>query len=173
VKIYFHISGRLGNQLFEWAFLHELVERGYSVYLFIDKYHNNFNNVDLVRILQKCKHLPDIQVRNDLGFLLRVYEKLESLGGIFLKISRWLPVYIEAFPVSKKLRLVPTVIDGYFIDKKWVELHEKILLEELQLALSDLPKDDFLQSLDSKGLTTKIHVRRGDYNLYKTTFGLL
>lgn len=173
MKIYFHVSGRLGNQLFQWAFLHELIEQGYEVTLFIDKYHNSNLVVDIDRLLPNCSHLSQVEIRNGLGQILRLREKLESLGGVFLALSRCFPVYIESLPKIRRKNFLPRIVDGYFIDKFWVEKHQTKLLPELSKTLASIEESSRLELLLQKEPTTRTHVRRGDLNAFKSTFGLL
>ena len=173
MKIYFHLSGRLGNQLFQWAYLHELVEKDIEVVIFVDKYHNKTDAIDLEQLLSGCEHLPQVSIRNDLGLLLRIFEKLRALGGPFYKISKVLPIHIEESPTGKRGKLLPTIVEGYFVDKVWPQKHEKILVGELATFLNQIHKDQYLQEISVDDETTTVHVRRGDFKLFKNTFGLL
>jgi len=174
VKIYFHISGRLGNQLFQWAFLHELISNGFEVQLFIDKYHNNIDTPqDLSKLLIECRHLPKIQTRNDLGFLLKCYEKLLSGGKLSQNIAKKLPVLIEEFPRVQNKKLSFVIIDGFFIDKQWPIKHKDELTREIH-KMQNFP--EFQTNTSNSGIkigSTTLHVRRGDYHNYRKTFGLL
>lgn len=173
MKIYFHLSGRLGNQLFQWAYLHELVAQGFEIEIFVDKFHNDVNQMDLEKILKVCKHLPPIKIRNNLGNVLRIAEKLRSHGKLFEKLSSVLPIYVECLPLRKRNSFFPIIVEGYFIDKQWVVEHEGTLLSELEEALATIPDDEFLDSIKGVNLQTTAHVRRGDFKLYMDTFGLL
>ena len=173
MKIYFHLSGRLGNQLFQWAYLHELVAQGFKVEIFVDKFHNDVNQIDLEKILKVCKHLPPMKIRNNLGNVLRIAEKLGSLGKFFENLTKALPIYVESMPLRKTNCIFPTIVEGYFIDKQWVVKHEGTLLSELEDALATIPDDEFLKRVKGVNLQTTAHVRRGDFKLYRDTFGLL
>lgn len=174
MKVYFHISGRLGNQLFQWSVLHELAYNGFDIYLFTDKYHNNLDgDQDLDKLLDHCSHLPKIKIRNDLGFALKVYEKLINCGLLGRLVAGRLPILIEELPNERSKYKPLLIIDGFFIDQKWPKKHEKNLLIELNKVLDEGKTESKLQHYGiKKGLTT-FHVRRGDYHQYKETFGLL
>jgi len=173
VKVYFHLSGRLGNQLFQWAYIHELIERKIEVEIFVDKFHNDVDRVDLERLLSVCTHLPVLKIRNDLGYLLRVAEKLKTLGGVFELISRILPICIEEASLRNRWRFLPIIMDGYFIDKRWAEKHQDTLVGELKVLLDQIPDEIFMGEISDIKSHTMIHVRRGDFKMFMTTFGLL
>jgi hypothetical protein len=174
VKIYFHLSGRLGNQLFQWAYLHELANQGHEIHLFTDRFHNDIRqDTDLNLLIAKCPHLNASTVRNDLGIILKIREKMMSRGKGIRSLAKILPILIEGSPSSKGGRF-SILIDGYFINKEWPIKYRDILCKEF----SNLQKEISSQSSHAQELfldTTKttIHVRRGDLHDYKDTFGLL
>ena len=173
MKIYFHLSGRLGNQLFQWAYLHELSNRGYSIELFIDKYHNDLKEpIYLNDLIEHCSHLPKIRVRNDLGLLLKISEKIGNKNSKLHRLNRILPILIEG-TLDKKKRL-PVIVDGFFIDKNWPEKYHDTLLSEFESLLGKRLRalgkwTDMIKLPNS----TVIHVRRGDLRFHKNSFGLL
>ena len=173
MKVYFHLSGRLGNQLFQWAYIHELIDKKIDVEIFVDKFHNDINRIDLEKLLAVCAHIPEVKIRNDLGYLLRVSEKLKSLGGMFELVSRVLPIYIEGESISSKWSFLPVILDGYFIDKHWVEKHQNVLIGELTALLNLIPDNQFTEEMSDIASRTTVHVRRGDFKMFRTSFGLL
>lgn len=174
MRIYFHLSGRLGNQLFQWAFLHELQAQGHKVHIFIDKYHNSeLSKIDLNQVLDECPHLQRVQSRNILGLILIIHEKLISSNRFTKAISRLLPVFIEAEFIPKQ-RIGPIIIDGFFIDKKWPVKNNEVLLEEFRaLKNKILERNSIVREILTEKDKTVIHIRRGDLYLFKDTFGLL
>lgn len=174
MRIYFHLSGRLGNQLFQWAYLHELQAQGHKVLVFIDKYHNSESTeVDLNRVVDECSHLQKIRTRNILGLILKTHEKLTSGNRLLRRISRAIPVYIEAESMPQHSSF-PILIDGFYIDKKWPLKHSEILLKEFwSLRNRLLEKNQMLNEIVIDEEKTVIHIRRGDLHLFKNTFGLL
>lgn len=174
MRIYFHLSGRLGNQLFQWAYLHELQAQGHKVHVFIDKYHNSESTeVDLNRVVDECSHLQKIRTRNILGLILKTHEKLTSGNRLLKGISRAIPVYIEADAMPQN-SMLPIVIDGFFIDKKWALKHSEVLLKEFRsLKKQILEKNQIVNEIVTDEKKTVIHIRRGDLHLFKNTFGLL
>ena len=173
MKVHFHLSGRLGNQLFQWAYIHELIDKKIDVEIFVDKFHNDVNRIDLEELLAVCTHIPKVKIRNDLGYLLRVSEKLKSLGGMFELISRILPIYIEGESISIKRSFLPVILDGYFIDKHWAEKHQNVLIGELTALLKLIPDNHFVEQMSDITSRMTVHVRRGDFKMFRTTFGLL
>ena len=174
MKIYFHLSGRLGNQLFQWAYLHELQAQGHKVHVFIDRYHNTeIIDVELNRIMDECPHLHKIRTRNNLGLILKAHEKLTSGNRLLRGISKAIPIYIEAESMPQN-SILPIMIDGFFIDKKWPHKHSEILLKEFRsLKNRMLEKNQMVNEITTDEEKTVIHVRRGDLHLFKDTFGLL
>lgn len=173
MRIYFHLSGRLGNQLFQWAYLHELSEQGHSIHLFVDKYHNDLSEpIYLNELLEECQHLTKVRTRNYLGLLLKFAEKLEDSNLKLRFLRKYIPVTFEdAFLGERRL---PFVLDGFFINKSWPEKYKTILLKEFNaLAVrKKVPLDSLVNIVNSQN-TTLLHVRRGDLKKLKDSFGLL
>jgi hypothetical protein len=174
MNIYFHLSGRLGNQLFQWAYIHELQAQGHKVHVFIDKYHNTeIIDIELNRIMDECPHLQKIRTRNILGLILKAHEKLSSGSRLSREIRRVIPVYIEAESMPQN-SILPIMIDGFFIDKKWPLKHSEVLLKEFRsLKNRMLEKNQMVNEIATDEEKTVIHIRRGDLHLFKDTFGLL
>ena len=171
MKIYFHLSGRLGNQLFQWAYLHELANQGHEIHLFTDRFHNNIGlDTDLNLLISQCSHLDACTVRNSLGVILKIREKMISRGKILSTIAKVFPILIET-PLSSKSKRYPILMDGFFISKEWPLKYKDVICEEF----CNLQKVINFQSDHAQGLLldfskTTIHMRRGDLHNYKDTF---
>lgn len=174
MKIYFHLSGRLGNQLFQWAYLHELVNQGHEIHLFTDKYHNDIHQApELNLLIAKCSHLKVPSVRNDLGLILKIRERLVSRRIGSKLVSKILPILIETQINSKTKRRI-VLMDGFFIDKQWPLKYQEVICEEFRNLQKEIDfYSDQIQTLAKNLSKTSIHIRRGDLHNFKGTFGLL
>jgi len=73
------LSGRLGNQLFQWAFAHQLaLNYSQKVTLFTDKYHIPNPKDDLSSWPLNCEHLNHLENNDIFGKLLIIQDKLNS-----------------------------------------------------------------------------------------------
>ena len=167
------LSGRLGNQLFQWAFAHTLAERYNSqLTLFMDKTHaNGFVGDDLFARLVPCPHIKKVSRNDKLGLLIKGLDKIalsSELPGRLLKNQPYLLRTFDSYQIPELPPLIPKLITGFFINSKNVELMETTLLPELE---------QLVQSVDSNfPLPPKyqyVHIRRGDYVSNATTYGLL
>jgi len=167
------LSGRLGNQLFQWAFAHTLTERYNSqLTLFMDKTHaNGFVGDDLFARLVPCPHIIKVLRNDKLGLLIKGLDKIalsSKLPGRLLENQPYLLRTFDSYQIPILPRLSPKLITGFFINSKNVEHMETTLLPELE---------KLVQSVDSNfPLPPKyqyVHIRRGDYVSNATTYGLL
>ena len=174
MKIYFHLSGRLGNQLFQWAYLHELVDQGHDIHLFTDKFHNDIRQEpDLNLLIAKCPHLRASTVRNELGFILKIRERLASGGKGSKLLAKILPVLIEP-ATTFKVKRHPILMDGFFINKEWPVKYRELVCEEFGNLMKDIEfESDQIKSISLDLSKTTIHIRRGDLHNFRDTFGLL
>ncbi len=174
MKIYFHLSGRLGNQLFQWAYLHELVNQGHELRLFTDKFHNDIRQEPGLNLLiAKCPHLRPSTVRNGLGLILKVRERLVSRGKGSKLLAKIIPVIIEP-PTTLKTKRHPILMDGFFINKEWPLKYRELVCEEFSNLMKDFEFESEQVKLLSLDLSkTTIHIRRGDLHNFRDTFGLL
>ena len=174
MRVYFHLSGRLGNQLFQWAYLHELANQGHDIHIFTDRFHNNVGtDADINLLISKCSHLRAPTVRNDLGMILKIREKVMSRGKGLRLLAKVFPILIERSPTTKASHF-PILIDGFFISKEWPLKYRDILCEEFSILRKEIKfQSSHTQELFLDTTKTTIHVRRGDLHDYKDTFGLL
>jgi hypothetical protein len=166
-------SGRLGNQLFQWAFSHRLaINYNSKVSLFMDKSHaNGFKGDDLYSVLKPCNHIDRI-IRNDyLGVCLKSLDKMSSLQINFGKVLTeqiGLLRTFNSYEVPKLPLRQPKLISGFYINSSIVEAVEEIILPELEILIASVQVDDSLPPTYQY-----IHIRRGDYILHGTSYGLL
>ena len=167
------LSGRLGNQLFQWAFAHTLAEKYKSqLTLFMDKTHaNGFPGDDLFERLVPCSHIKKISRNDKLGLLIKGLDKI-AVSNLFLDriLDNRLGLLrtFDSHQIPTLPLMTPKLITGFFINSKNVEHVENTVLPELQ-QLIHLVNDDIPLPLKYQ----YIHVRRGDYVSNATTYGLL
>lgn len=177
ISIKMQLNGRLGNQLFLWAYAHELWDV-YNVPIrpFSDKFHFPIGNStvfdDASMLCQGV--LP--RSRSDFsGLILKSLDKLAAHKGSIattienlIKIQRQKDAY-----EMPELKFKPNIVTGYYINASMVSRNAEHLLEHLKHKFTELPKlDEQYRDL----LTMKyeaIHIRRGDYTKLSKTFGLL
>ncbi len=172
-KIYQHLSGRLGNQLFQWAYGHQLNSYHHSLVVpFHDKSHSIRGYAgNLGSLLKPCAHIGEVRNINSLGFLLKSLDKLRCNHfelakkiELFLRINR--TNHHFEIPIMGKNK--PRVVTGFFVNWKSTIGVEEILVSEL--------KESFKHIATPRGLAQEyqvIHVRRGDFLEHKDTYGIL
>ena len=167
------LSGRLGNQLFQWAFAHKLaLNYGSKVTLFLDSSHaNGFKGDDLYSQLHKCDHIEGIVRRDLAGFFIKSLDKISTINSPLslvmeknLNLLRVRDSYLIPTLPSKK----PNLVTGFFINSRNVEEVEEVVCPELQTIL-----DQIEVPRDLPGTYQYIHIRRGDYVTTDSTYGLI
>lgn len=178
--IYFQLSGRLGNQLFQLAFAHQLAKQfDRKIQFFTDSIHYpDFNGSDLFSVNFTCKHVLSPIRMNHLGQFIRVLDKINSLGlSRFMKritsslgVHRQLDSHISDTPLLR----APWLVTGFYIDKAYVELNEEILHEEISFLIEhECRNSNLFEELASLGEYQVMHIRRGDYVNNPADFGIL
>jgi len=167
------LSGRLGNQLFQWAFAHRLaINYRSQVSLFMDSSHaNGFTGDDLYSHLEKCDHIRAIARKDSVGLVIKGLDKASTLQTslgyslerklAFLR-SRNSYLYPE-LPIKK-----PRIITGFFINARIVEEVEEVIYPELQEMLTQIQSPKTLPARYQY-----IHIRRGDYVTTDPSYGLI
>jgi hypothetical protein len=167
------LSGRLGNQLFQWSFSHTLATHYDSkVTLFMDASHaNGFKGDDLYSALKPCTHIDRI-IRNDLlGQTLKILDKISTLqenSGKFLNRHLRLLRTFNSYELPELPSKRPRLITGFYINSRIVESSENIILPELERLIDAVHINESLPTNYQY-----IHIRRGDYVVNETSYGLL
>lgn len=167
------LSGRLGNQLFQWSFSHTLAAHYDSkVKLFMDASHaNGFKGDDLYSALKPCTHIERI-IRSDLlGQTLKILDKISMMqeySGKFLNQHLRLLRTFNSYEFPELPSKRPRLITGFYINSRIVESNEHIILPELERLIDAVHIDESLPTTYQY-----IHIRRGDYVVNATSYGLL
>lgn len=167
------LSGRLGNQLFQWAFAHVMaVHYGSRVQLFMDSAHANpVRGDDVYSHIKPCEHTEIIGHKNLTGLLIKNLDRAFtvsksltlSVEGRFKMIRTRNSYIIPILPNTQ-----PTIITGFFINSKSVEAIENFAFRELE---SQIEQIEIPLRLPKR--YQFMHIRRGDYATSSTTYGLL
>jgi hypothetical protein len=167
------LSGRLGNQLFQWAFAQKLaINYSSKVTLFLDSSHaNGFKGDDLYSHLEKCDHIEAIARKDLVGFAIKGLDKVSTLNKPLslvieknLNFLRTKDSYLIPPMPSKR----PNLVTGFYINSRNVEEVEDIIYLEMQKILSQI---EIPRTLPEK--YQYIHIRRGDYVTTDFTYGLI
>ena len=162
-----HLAGRLGNQLFSWAFAHHLLQNGNQVSL-------AYSGVkpEIYSLLGECKHVPIRATAAALRFKLNLFI---HLIGIFPRHKK---VISQKFNICAE----PDLFDisnsrdylGYFQMFKYLESIEDKVFDELYSALQNIKLPDKFRKWQITENYQCLHIRRGDYLLPENVgYGLL
>ena len=168
--IYIQSVGGLGNQLFQVAFAHYLIERNpkEEVIIFKDKYHGTERVNEIATILMSCNHNIRFIRNNRLGLLLKVLDKTarhsDKSSRFISYLFRILSDNESAFDPYRKGK----IYRGYFQAPNLMESAVLITGNELSNTLENMKfeipiKEDF----------SALHIRRGDFLYNKETIGIL
>ena len=168
-----HMSGRLGNQLFQWAFAHQVAKKyGRKVQLIYDSIHEHRGYESNLSSLEfSCSHVLHGRRNETAGYFLsgldKITAKSKKLGSLISSKLRILRAgdhdEILVLPA-----VAPNLITGFFINWKTVEGIENLLADELKNALE---KIDLPVKIENRYQV--LHVRRGDFTNLKESFGVL
>lgn len=165
------LSGRLGNQLFEWAFAHKLASYyDAPVRLFHDRFHLSKPGDDLTVPSYFCRHHVEVTQSNSIGFLLKSFDFLSKYIKEMEKFTEKIGVMRSnnSFLLPKLTRGRPKVISGFCITKSAVEEFESELEDDLYQILESVP---LLVPIEHNYQV--IHIRKGDYLTTDTSYGVL
>ena len=168
--IYIQSVGGLGNQLFQVAFAHNLIERypKEEIIIFKDKYHGTERVNEIATVLKSCKHNIRIIRSNRLGLLLKVLDKTarhsDKSSRSICYLLRILSDNESAFDQSRKGK----IYRGYFQAPNLMESAVLITGDELSNTLENLKFE-----MPMKGNFSALHIRRGDFLENKETIGIL
>jgi hypothetical protein len=164
--IFFKAQGRLGNQIFQYAFLQSKKRKREKIFsVGFDELLETFEITDVINISKKSKYL--VYLINKV--LLKLLNSLACLGlisSITIIKEKILNNYVRetsSFKIKKGLISSTFINEGYFQSHTFFKddfrlKSKKILLKQAQDVLSNIPSG-----------STKIfvHVRRGDYKDFK------
>jgi hypothetical protein len=170
-----HLSGRLGNQLFEWAFAiqsNKLSNR--PIIFFTDKFHQKPSSIKDFKDGFKAsgQELRIINV-NLLGLILVLFDKININSP---KIARYFERILlfyrskEAYVFPEKLPINSLFVTGFFINYKAFSSVENEIFEKLNriISLTMVP-----ENLGLPENYQVIHARRGDFLVNEHLFGIL
>jgi hypothetical protein len=174
------LSGRLGNQLFELSFAHELSSATNTrVQLFFDRYHfpHGFSD-DLIAMRYNCNHVSSPTENNLLGGVLVALDKLNSLKKFqtYRKLLPKIGIYrqLDSHIAGPSKLGKPFLVSGFFIDKKYPEKFASQILPEIESILEETFNTCSLrESVLQLGKFQLMHIRRGDFVNNQADFGLL
>lgn len=167
------LSGRLGNQLFQWGFAHRLARHyGIEIELFMDSTHaNGFGGDDLFSNSIACDHVRGTSRKDIVGFGIKCLDKASTLNPNFItkleqkfRLLRTKNSYLIPNLPEKE----PKLVTGFYINSRNIEEVEDLLLPELQKLIRNV---DIPEKLPKK--FQYIHIRRGDYVTSATSHGLI
>jgi hypothetical protein len=174
------LSGRLGNQLFQFAYAHEMYRIFQSpVQLVYDNFHRDKNErFDLVSENLNCKKVLAPIEDNNLGTLVKMLDKIGRHSNkqiqkhlqSMLSMSRQLDSHNFNFIFKKE----PRFITGFYINKDYVLKNESEIISDIQPTLSH-KFSQVSQLIEKKALEQfqMMHIRRGDYQKNPDLYGLL
>jgi len=167
------LSGRLGNQLFQWAFAHRLaMHYGLRVKLFTDSSHGNtFRGDDVYSYMKNCNHTEISGQRDLTGLLIKNLDRTFSVSkSLTLTIEKKLEIFRtrNSYSIPELPIKPPRLITGFFINSKNVEIVEEVLFHELEKRIEQV---GIPQGLPER--YQFMHIRRGDYVTSASTYGLL
>lgn len=168
--IYIQSVGGLGNQLFQIAFAHNLIERypEEQILIFKDKYHGTERFNEIAILLKSCKHNIRFIHNDRLGLLLKVLDKIarhsDKSSLLISYLFRILSDNESAFDPYRKGK----IYRGYFQAPNQMESAVLITGDELSNTLENMKFD-----IPIKENFSALHIRRGDFLENKETIGIL
>jgi hypothetical protein len=178
--IHLQLAGRLGNQLFQLAYAHELARMfDCEIQPFFDAHHRSSEETsDLVTGNYFCKHVRPARAMNRFGMLITLFDKL----GVYfnrnhisfllshLRIHR----QVDSHLPGPKLQGKPWLVTGFYIDQKYAAINEETLVTEiLEFARGKCIASKNLEKIKTLGAYQIMHIRRGDFVNNGANFGLL
>jgi hypothetical protein len=176
-QIKMQVSGRLGNQLFEWSFAHHLSKQfNMPIQPVIDSRHFSETQMSIFSDSNFVCAQVRPQIRQDsVGNFLAMLDKMSSSFPKqteriekLLQVSRQRDAYI----LSKHLA-PPKLVTGFFINSSHVSENSSHLFGHLKQKFQAGDLNAKLQSLLKGEPFQAVHIRRGDFIPLKNTFGLL
>ena len=167
------LSGRLGNQLFQWGFAHKLARQyGTKIELFMDSTHaNGFGGDDLFSTPIACDHVIGTSRKDIVGVGIKCLDKATTLNPNFItKLEQKFRLLRtrNSYVIPDLPEMEPKLVTGFYINARNIEELEDVLLPELQelIGIVNTP-----EKLPKK--FQYLHIRRGDYVTSATSHGLI
>jgi hypothetical protein len=177
-------SGRLGNQLFQWALMHQIIHKSSlnekSVFSMLEmQLPTNGHRNRLMHLVNSCPHIRIKKAKKSLKFKMKIVEKLDlylSREAID-RVSSFFGLKYERLALSDNFFPKRATYIGYFQDVRQFVAVLPILLGELSNAIQREKKWLLEKSLMNKILGIPfqlLHIRGGDYqDVGNEGFGLL
>lgn len=171
MRTFFHVGGRLGNQLFQWAYSHQIHQRyNCKVYPFLDSFHHkgsSFTNEQSGFI--QSADIESVSKRDTLGLLLKILDRMSDSKATEF-ICRILGIHrsLDSFELPPLPQRRPRLVTGFFINVEVLKDSEEEIFSDLSNRLRIV-----------KGINTlpesyqAIHVRRGDFTSAENNYGLI
>ncbi len=171
--MYFHLSGRLGNRLFQWAFAHQLYNNyGEKIIFFTDKIHHpKFIDEASQLDLLNCNHISSYMQSDIRGIQLAMLDKISTISPRMANQIEIMANFIRtknSYELPLLPNRTPSLVTGFYINKRTVLGMEEILFSELTAILKDIA-----MPMGVPNHYQVLHIRRGDYLTTATGYGIL
>jgi hypothetical protein len=176
------VGGGLGNQLYSFALAHLIAiktNKKVKLVFVLDKYSRDDRPIELQSFMKHCKHNLQIDVDNQLGFILRILDKIESLNPAAGRNLKNLFRIVEAESLKKSipngalgnfLKQSPLIVRGFVLDTYLMDEIWPTINSEIQETL-DQNYEEVKPKLPTEFQTC--HIRRGDTLHFGDLHGIL
>ncbi len=165
------MSGRLGNQLFQWAYSHKLAATfNTNVELVYDTF--NYTSISQVVIRPDCCLKVSVQKNQLVGLATSLVDKYHLSKNRFT--SHWLHSQLDPY-VLPSYSIRPKVVRGYFTTAESVTGVEDHLSDALEHWITSMIQEDAISQklLNEHPSIQVMHVRRGDFLQHSESIGVL
>ena len=164
--IFFKAQGRLGNQIFQYAFLQSKKRKGEKIFsIGFDELLETFEITDVINISKKSKYLVYF-INKVLLKLIYSFTYLGLISSITIVKEKILNNYereTSSFKIKKGLISSTFIKEGYFQSHSFFNNEFKIKTKKyLQSKALDL-----LSNIPSNTAKIFVHIRKGDYKDFK------
>jgi hypothetical protein len=165
------MSGRLGNQLFQWAYCHRLAEEFNTK---VELTYDTFNYPSLVQVITKPDCCPNISTQKNqlIGLATTIVDKYDLSTNS--SVVRWLYSQLDPYTLPSHLTQ-PKVLRGYFTASATTSGFENHLMDSLNPWISSMLSENSISVHLAKHFPSfqVMHVRRGDFLEHKESIGVL
>lgn len=169
----YQLAGRLGNQLFQWAFAHRVaLESSRQVQFTVDRFHHPKGLAEYQLSNLQCSHIVIPRKFDLFGAVLVIIDKMGEKGSALVPLLRN-RLYRESIndPFLERLSKKSTFVTGFFIHKSNVEKYKSTISSEFCTAVNDIFKMNWADKLPEK--YEAVHIRKGDFKFHQDTYGIL